>query len=152
MTRLADLHASVETTLASKRLGTPLFVRYLFQSQDKNGVILARLTQVAGTIRDWMGQPIERVYAQGQVKSRLVQLTLEFRGGGSALVGWSAGPGRGDGVDLLILGNRGSLTYDAGTGLLWDMALASLDDKADPALQELIERAMRSGRPERVRR
>src|SRR5947209_10247094 len=86
MTALADLHRAVQSTLASKRLGRPVFVRYLLCSRDRAEAALPRLVQLTAAVRDWFGQPLERLHANGSPKSGQVSLTLEFRGGGTALV------------------------------------------------------------------
>jgi hypothetical protein len=152
MTRLADLHRFIESTLAARRLGTPVFVRYLVQSQDKPAAVLPRLTLIAAQVRSWLGQPMERLYSLGQPKSGQVSLTVEYRGGATALLAWSGGLPRGTGVDILVLGNHGAIHHDAGLGALWDESLGGLDDKPDAALLASIERAVRSGRPENVAR
>src|SRR2546429_169455 len=65
MTTLADLHRAVQSALASKRLGRPVFVRYLLHSQDKPDAALPRLAHLTAAVREWVGQPLERVYAVG---------------------------------------------------------------------------------------
>jgi hypothetical protein len=145
MPALADLHRAVEATLAGKRLGTPIFVRYLFHGAGAN---LARLAQTVTIVRGWLDQEIERIYAVGSLKGGQLSLTLECRGGATALVGWSAGGAAGGGVDVTLLGNHGALFHDAGADQLWDEPLTSVADKPDRALVAWIERALRSGRPE----
>jgi hypothetical protein len=148
MPTLADLHRTVQTALASKRLGTPVFVRYLLQTQDKPAAAVSRLAQVIGVVRDWLGQPVERVYAVGPAKSGHVTLTIECQRGATAQVSWTASAPRGGGVDVMVLGNHGALYHDFGTTVLWDEAAGPLADKPDEALTALIERALRSGQPE----
>src|SRR5437588_12305016 len=114
MSTLADLHRAVQSTLASKRLGRPVFVRYLLCSQDKPEAALPRLAQLTAVVRDWIGQAVERVHAAGTPRGGQITLTLEFRGGATALVSWAAAPPRGDGIDLTVLGNHGALYHDAG--------------------------------------
>ncbi len=157
MTRLVELHRAVQATLASKRLGTPVFVRYLWQSPDKAAGVLARLTVLTAQVRDWLGQPLHRVYALGALAAGQVSLTLECRGGATALVCWTGGqPRSGDGqprggsVDVLLLGNHGALYHDAGLGNLCQDATLWPEEKADPALLALIEKALRTGQPEIV--
>jgi hypothetical protein len=145
--RTAALHRAVAETLASKRLGTPVFVRYLVQTHDRASSVLPRLAQVVAAIRGWLNQPIERLYALGQVKQRQLTLTLEFRGGGTALVAWSAGAAAGDGVDLMVLGNHGAIYHDFGSAAHSDDE-PELLEKPDASLLALIERAARSGRVE----
>ena len=148
MNTLADLHRAVQTTLASKRLGTPVFVRYLYHSPVKGRAAIARLARTVTTVREWLGQPLERVLALGNVEGRQVSLTLEFRGGATALVSWAGTTGRGSGVDLMVIGNHGTINHDAGATDLWDETLPPGDGEPDEAVVALIERAIRSGRPE----
>jgi hypothetical protein len=147
MTTFADLHRAVRSTLESKRLGRPVFVRYLLTSQDRADAALARLSQLAAAVRDWLGQPVERAHALGTPKTGHVSLTLEFRDGATALVGWAACPPRGDGLDLMLLGSRGAVYHDAGAARQWDEGALG-PPEADKDLLALIERAVRSGRPE----
>jgi hypothetical protein len=142
---LADLHRAVETAL--KRLGTPVFVRYLAQSPIKGDAVIARLAQISATIRAWLGQPLERIYGLGNSKNGQVLLTLECRGGATALVSWATGTPRGDGVDLTILGNHGALYHDAGGADLWDEAATAALGDPDKTLVAAIEQALASGKP-----
>src|SRR5262245_20826336 len=83
---LSDLHRAIESVLASKRLGRPVFVRYLLQGLDKPEAIVPRLTQTAAVVRDWIGPPLDRVQAVGSPDSGQVAVTLLFREGATALV------------------------------------------------------------------
>jgi hypothetical protein len=145
----ADLHRAVQTTLASKRVGRPVFVRYLLQSLDKPDTIVPRLSQATATVRDWIGQPLGRLYAVGTVESGQVALTIEFLDGATALVSWSRCPPRGDGVDLMILGNHGAIYRDASAAEQWDEPAAAVEPP-DATLRQAIERALQSGQPERL--
>jgi hypothetical protein len=145
---LADLHRAVQATLASKRLGTPVFVRYLFFGTLPADAVLPRLALLTATVGDWLGQPLERIYAIGSLKSGQVSLTLEYRGGATALVSWAASPPRGAGVDLTVVGNHGALYHDAGNAQLWDEPATVAAAAPDKGLVGLIDRALRSGRPE----
>lgn len=147
MTTLADLHRAVQTTLASKRLGTPVFIRYLLQSPTKADAVVSRLALITATVRDWLSQPLERIYGIGSAKSGQISLTLECRGGATALVSWAGGVPRGDGVDLTILGNHGALYHDAGSANLWDETAAGSLGDADKTLVAAIAQALESGKP-----
>ena len=151
----ADLLRAVQTTLASKRLGTPVFARVLFHNQGKRGQaapgeVVAELTRTAGMVREWLGQPLERVYAVGAVKTGQVSLTLEFRNAATAIVSWSGTSTAGDGVDLTLVGNHGALYHDVGAGNLWDPAPDAKPPEPDKELRTMIERSLQSGRPENV--
>jgi hypothetical protein len=150
MTALANLHHAVQATLASQRLGKPVFVRYLVQTLDKAETIVPRLAQVTAMVREWLGQPLERLYAVGTIESGQVSLTLEFRDGATALVSFARSQPRGDGIDLMVLGNRGAIYHDAGSAELWDATATAVATPADARLQAAIEQSLRSGKPERV--
>lgn len=147
MSTLADLHRAVEATLKSKRLGRPVFVRYLLSSRDKATAAPARLSQLAAAVIGWIGEPLERLHAISTPKGGHVTLTLEFRGGASALVSWASSPPRGDGIDVMVLGSRGAAYHDAGAARLWEEGALG-PPEADKELLGLIERAIRTGRPE----
>src|SRR5437879_1852196 len=114
MTTLADFHRAVQTTLASKRLGTPVFARYLYHGTLKGQAVFTRLAKTTAAVRDWINQPLERMLAQGTAASRHISLTLEFRGGATAVVTWIGTAGRGAGIDLTLIGNHGAMYHDAG--------------------------------------
>ena len=143
MPSLADLHRSVQETLASKRLGTPVFVRYLLRSPEQPAAVPARLAWIAGVVRDWLGQPLERIYVQGQAKNGHLDVTLEFRQGATAVIHWSA-IAQAAAADVMILGNHGALYHEGHA----PYALPPV--KPDAAIANLIDRALRSGRPETV--
>jgi predicted dehydrogenase len=149
MPPLSDLHRAVQLTLAGKRLGKPVFVRYTLDGVAKPEAMVPALARAAAAVREWLGQPLESVYALGAVAAGQVSLTLRFRDGATALVSASRSPARGDGLDLMVIGNRGALYHDSGGASLWDEPAAAADSP-DAALSELIERALRSGKPERV--
>jgi hypothetical protein len=142
MSTLADLHCAIQATLAEKRLGKPVFVRYLFQGPDEVKVIVPRLAQLTAAVREWLGQTLERVHAVGSVDSGQVALTLQFREGGSALVCFARGKSQGSGVDVTVLGNHGALYHDAGSGNLWAEE-AEAPPQPDPVLEKIITQALR---------
>jgi hypothetical protein len=148
MNNLANLHRAVQTTLASGRLGRPVFVRYTLHGLDRPEALAPRLAQTTAVVRAWLGQPLEQLYALGSVASGQVALTLHFREGATARVSFARGQPRGDGVDLLVLGNRGALYHDAGSAALWDETVEGATEPPDPGLQATIEKALRSGKPE----
>jgi hypothetical protein len=149
MRDLSELHFAVLCTVASNRLGQPVFVRYLWQSPEKFAVA-PRLAQMTAEVRDWLGQTLDRVYAIGTAASGQVSLALQFRGGFSALVSVARGQAHGDGVELLVLGNKGALYHDAGHAVIGAGPAPYSKEVPDPALVAVIRKALRSGKPEPV--
>ncbi len=153
MTTISDLHRTVEQTIATKRLGTPVFVRYLLHSHDKASVIPTRLACIAEAIRNWLNkQKLDRIYAIGSAASGHMTLTLEFDKGGTAQVSWVSGRGRGEGVDLMVIGNHGAIYHDVGATRLWDQPAPPLKDEPDDSLVQLIKKAIQSGQPESTKK
>jgi hypothetical protein len=147
MSALADVHRAVRVVLDGKRLGMPVFVRYTLQGPEQPAAVAPRLAQLTAVVRDWLGQPLERIHAVGSVESGQVALTLQFREGATALVSFARGRPQGPGADVLVLGNHGALYHDAGSSNPWDDA-GDLPDRPEPQLQAAIEQALRSGKPE----
>jgi hypothetical protein len=147
MSSLADLHRAVQATITSKRLGQPVFIRYLWHSPEKSNGILPALTDLVWTVGEWLGQPLIRICAVGSAAIGHISLTLEFSHGATALVGWSQSRAPGSGVDLMVIGNRGALYHDAGSVDLWadPFAPGNLPERA--ALQRWIEEALGTARP-----
>jgi hypothetical protein len=148
MTTLADLHRAVQMTIASKRLGQPVFVRLTIQGLDRPEAVVSRLAQASSLVQQWLGQPLVQILALGSAESGQAALTLQFEQGATALVSFARGQPRGAGIDLMVLGNHGAIYHDSGTAQSWDEPAAELAEKPDPALTALIERALGSHKPE----
>jgi hypothetical protein len=147
----ADLDAleqSVQGVLTHKRLGQPVFVRYTLLAALKEEERLAYAARMADAARRWLGQALERAFAVGSVQSGPIHLTLQFRQGATALVCLGSSPAAGAGIDLMVVGNHGALYHDAGLGQEGCAPARYKQTQADPYLTALIERALRSGKPE----
>jgi dienelactone hydrolase len=149
MPTFADINQTVMATLASKRVGKPVFVRLTWQGLDKPEAVVPRLAQIVSAVQRWLGQPLEQLYALGFAAGGQLSLTLRFREGATALISFERGQPRGDGLDLMVLGNHGAIYHDAGSAELWDETVTPPADPPDPALVALIKRAVHSRKPER---
>lgn len=149
LTSLADLHRGVAAVISSKRVGTPVFVRYTWHGSETGDVIIGRLAQIAASARDWIGQPLASVYSVGTIESGQVSLSLQFSGGATALVSFTRGS-RG-GLDLMLVGNHGTLYHDAGAARLWNVPPEFDLQAADATLFALVQQALQSPQPIRVK-
>lgn len=143
MPSLQPLHTAVQGSL--KKVGTPVFVRYLLFSQDKKSepsTALASLLQIAN---NWIGQPLDRLFAVGSAATGNVTLTCEFRGGATALLSWSTSPARGIGADIFVLGSNGAIYHDGGHDNLWDQP-PELPATATK-FGDLVRQALQSNQP-----
>jgi hypothetical protein len=143
-----ELSAAVEGVLAAGRIGQPVFVRFTLHGPDEGDAILDRLVRMVQAVRRWLGQALDRLLAVGSLERGQVALTLQFREGATALVSFARGRGHGDGIDLMLLGNRGTISSGPGTGPPWDSAPTAGKGKSDARLRAAVRRALRSGRPE----
>jgi hypothetical protein len=125
-----------------------VFVRLTWQGLDKPEAVVPRLAQAAAAVQQWLGQPLDRLHAAGSAEGGQVALALRFREGATALVSFARTPPQGDGVDLMVLGSRGAIYHDAGSGALGGDPVAAPPERPDPALLALIERALQSRKPE----
>jgi hypothetical protein len=146
MTTRADLHQAIRTTLASRRLGRPVFVRYLLSISAEPDTLLPTLARLATLVRYWLEQPMKRVYALGPVESGQLSVTLHFEDGATALVGLIPNSSLAGSADLLVLGNHGALYHDASNGEFWELEPPG-EPAADLSLQAAIEQSLRSGKP-----
>jgi hypothetical protein len=136
---LADLQRSVQAVVASKRIGQPVFIRLTWQTGE---VSLDRAGELVELVRQWTGQAVDKLHAVGSLAGGQLCLSVQFANGATALVSLAKTPPRGDGVDLLLIGNHGSVMYDSGTAMLWDGAAVPTDLRPDAKLRQQIEQAV----------
>jgi predicted dehydrogenase len=129
----ADLQRAVQAALAAGRLGTPVFVRCHLQQQQAKAAG-RRLAQVREVVQGWLGAKPAREYRLGDSSAGHACAMIEYGGGPTALISTSAAAAD-NGVEVLLLGNRGALYHEDLRGEPW----------TEPARPEKSRRA-RSGR------
>ena len=137
----------MQSTIASKRIGKVVFVRYVLQGTPLPEPALLKLAAAVAAVGNWIGSSLDKLYGM-RGDGGQISLTLQFRDGATALVNFVHGPPRGNGVDLLVLGNHGAIYHDAGTASLWDEEKLTVEDNPRSAILTAIERALRSGKLE----
>jgi hypothetical protein len=148
MLSLSDLDKSVKSILAGQRLGRPVFVRVTWQGEDPLNAMLGRLSQLTALVGSWFGAALTWVYANGNLETGQVTLTLKFTSGAVGIVSFIRGRPRGSGLDLFVIGNHGTASFDAGSDLLWDEPAGPTQGEPHPLIQLTIQRALASGKPE----
>lgn len=143
MTLLADLHRNVQATLASKRLGQPVFVRYHLESRDPRAAVPVRLAMVLQQLHQWFGQPAQRLYGTGEPQPGQVTLTIEWPTGSTGILSWAEGTSV-DRLDLTVLGNHGALYHELPGGAVWELPPTTNPPPDIARLAGLIEQAMRT--------
>jgi hypothetical protein len=144
MNAFADLHRAVQATLASKRLGRPVFVRCRLEGEKA----IERLPGVAELIAGWLGQPLASLHAAGSQEGGVIALTLRCREGGTALISVAPRDHSAAIGDLILLGNRGVAYFEPFARLSDNDLLGREQPKL--RLTKLIRQALQSGRAEAV--
>jgi hypothetical protein len=143
-------HLEQRIAAAAGKVGQVVFVRYLLHGRARNEQCLAYLGRMAHAARGWVGQKVVRVFAAGSAATGQLSLTLEHEGGASASLNHVAQDGPGDGVNILVLGNHGSITYDWGTGHPAPARADYPQAVQGTKFVDVVARALKSGRPEAV--
>jgi predicted dehydrogenase len=141
---------AIRDVLAARRIGEPVFIRCTLHGQGKAKNLQRQLTLLIDLARQWMGQKLVRMQAVGSTRSGQMSLALEFEGGATGLVSVARGQAPGHGLDLFLLGNHGAIYHDPGAGVLWDTTVALAGKPVGAELEKVIDRALRSGKPETV--
>lgn len=141
-----DLDRAMWAVLASKRLGTPVFVRLTVAGDDQDAAIVARVAGLLDLAAAWLGQEVARLHATGALDHGQLCVTATAKEGGCAIVSFTGGKAHGDGLDLLLIGSLGASYRDAGSGSLWD-GLPAGGPKPRAATTRAIQQALKTGKP-----
>ena len=151
MSYFDQLNQAVREALKSGQIGQPVFVRVTVTLAPVEADGWAAVGALVPVVQEWVGGPIQRVYAVESSGHRHAALALQFRNGASALLS-SVSPATGDpGLDVLILGNRGGIYHEGLTcGPAPGALLPAPAERADNAIRKVIETAFRTGQPQAV--
>ncbi len=149
MATLAQLHQAVATALAAKRIGKPVFVRYHLQGLlTSEGDAASALAKLTATVSEWIGSPAQKLHALGSGKDGATHtaLTLRYADGSSALFSECRGAKGAPGINLMILGNKGTLYHslDSAALHLWQDVPASLGGKPPAEVLAAVEAARKA--------
>ena len=149
MTYFNQLDRTVRDAIKSGRIGQPVFVRLTVTVEPAGADTWAVLGALVPAVQEWVGVPIQRLYAVETSPRHHSALALQFQGGPSALLSSVIPAPAGPGLDVLILGNRGGLYHD---GLMCGappgLGLTAPPERADDPMLKVIETSLRTGRPQ----
>ena len=138
---------AVLTAIRSKRIGVPVSVRIVDHTApdaDRLAPVLGRSLEIASR---WLDADVRRLAALGDLRSGPVSVLMEFCQGQTALV--SAGT-RGDSrplLEVVVVGNRGVLSWEPGGGPPAPEGTPSDDARR---LLDAVRRSLESRGPVRV--
>lgn len=113
MTCFRRLSKTVSDEISSGRVGTPVFARLVMAILRDRGSLLPALGEGVAFIEQILGNPVQSLFASGAVDLGHVSVQLRCEGGSTALVS-KAGPPPGlPRVDLLVVGNHGTVRHES---------------------------------------
>jgi myo-inositol 2-dehydrogenase / D-chiro-inositol 1-dehydrogenase len=110
MASLEDLNRTVAATIASRRIGKPVFVRCLLVGCPRLSNDPSRIEQIVRMLSDWFGEPFEFGALAGSVGTGQDTCCLRSRGA-LGLVCWASNSAAHERVDLTLLGTRGAIYH-----------------------------------------
>lgn len=102
------LDQSVSETLATGRVGTPLFVRWTAAVAQNRQDLKPLLAAMRAYAASWLAAEPSRLYATGSVEDGHISLSLEFENGASALLAVALSHDSPT-TNLIVLGARGTV-------------------------------------------
>jgi predicted dehydrogenase len=109
MASFADLHRAVAATLASKRIGQPVFVRSIVQIGRSAPAPSLQIEAICGRLGNWFGQPFDCCHAIHTEDSERASFCLRSGNRALGLVAFSRAAR--EAVDLTLLGTHGAIYH-----------------------------------------
>ena len=106
------LEKTVGAQLSSDQVGKPVFVRAHLELTADHGLLIPISEAGVAITRRWLGAGVRTIYALGGVKYGTVSLQVEFAQGQTALVSAELTHGGESSVQLLCVGQHGTLRFD----------------------------------------
>ena len=133
---------AVRSVLRAKRIGNPVSVRivdHTISDADRLGPTLGRHLEAASR---WLDADVCRLAALGDLRSGPVSVLMQFREGQTALVSAGTRGRRGPLLEVVVVGNRGVLSWEPGPGPATESGPAGPADS--PSARRLLDAVRRS--------
>ena len=142
------LYRAVLETVATGRVGTPVFVRCIAHVAAERADLDARLSRTLGATAGWLGGTPHRVFALGNAESGQITVTLELEQGRTAIVSVGLAFDHVPRVDLLLLGSRGSVHHEGIPAPMTEEAgLWGALPEAAAEVMDAVRRSLHVGQP-----
>jgi hypothetical protein len=141
------LEKTVGAQLSGDQVGKPVFVRAHLELTADHGLLIPISEAGVAIARRWLGAGVRSIYALGGVQYGTVSLQVEFVQGQTALVSAELTHGGESSIQLLCVGQHGTLHFDD----FPDPAMLMQPiEPPKPGYRGYIERSLASGRPVRA--
>jgi hypothetical protein len=112
MKYLAWLDKTLSVKLRDQPIGRPVFLRAFMQLTADHGRLREVADQALVLAASWMGDSIAETVWQGGAKEGYISAMARFRSGQTALISSELTHGEEPAVQLLFLGQHGSLRFE----------------------------------------
>ena len=143
--------------ISAGRIGQPVSVRAYLELTADHGKLRGELAHVGALAMDWLGDKAKRVCVLSTTPAEQLCALIEGEGGATALLTTSPQRNPTPLVDLLILGNRGTIIFDGAsidgpTTTSGDGKISSEDraPRGQGALLRAIDDSLRTRNPSPV--
>ena len=150
---LAPLSAAVSQEVAAGRLGELVFARLTLVASSDHGHLLSLCEEAIGLVQELLQFPAEGVFARGSQESGNLSVQLDLEGGRSALASVAIRREEKPLLDLLLVGNHGTLHHRSDGEVLEDELALGLEDPGSQPdasaihLRRALEESLRTGEP-----
>ena len=147
MRYLSWLEKTVGDQLSGDQVGKPVFVRAHLELTADHGLLIPISEAGVSLARRWLGAGVRSIYALGGVQYGTLSLQVEFAQGQTALLSAELTHGGESSVQLLCVGQHGTLRFDDFPD---PVLLMQPIQTPKPGYRGYIERSLASGRPVRA--
>ena len=113
MTYFSRLSKTLSDEISSGRVGTPVFARLVMAILQDHGSLLPALGEGVVFIEQILRAPVKSLFASGAVELGHVSVQLHCAGSRTALVSQAGPPPGRPRVDLLLVGNHGTVRHES---------------------------------------
>ncbi len=156
MIDLKPLKTAVFQETSSGRLGEPVFARLILVVSSDHGHLFPLCEQAVGFVQELLQFPTEAVLARGSQESGSLSVQVDLEGGRSALATVAIRREEDPQLDLLLVGNHGTLRYRNDGPILEDELEGRSEDQitgstgSTTRLRQALQESLGSGEPVRI--
>ena len=144
---IQSLQQSVKSVIDDGRIGSPVFLRCMVQEHTERVNTVEGIAALIALANSWMPSPLEQLYVLSSADATQATTTVQYAGGQMAILSVNRIPDNQEAaVDLTLIGNKGAIYHETPVGQHRLMS-APLELSGGEELVDLIERAMKTGKP-----
>ena len=143
--------------IAAGRIGTPVFVRLVSEVSSDHGHLLESTARGVVLCEDILDSPAEALFVLGSLETGHLNVQVDAAGGKSALITVALMHNEAPRLDLLAVGNRGTVRHaPESSALLIQIQEETPTGDEDPtqskaqARRKAVEESLRSGKLVRI--